>query len=389
MTPPPAAWPVGPGPPMAGRPPFRRGASGGGVTPQRVLIVNPFGIGDVLFTTPVIRALRQAWPQAYLAFLGNRRTEPLLRHNPHVNEVVVFEKDEFRQCWRHESPWACLRRLWAWVRELRAKRFELALDFSFNSRVGFLLWLMGIPRRVGFDYRRRGLFLTERVPLAGFDDKPVVDYYFDLLAELGITAADRHLEVVVPPELQRWAQKRLREMGIRAGEALVGLIPGGGASWGTSASLRRWHAEGFAAVAQRLKRRPGMQLLLFGDHADRELCPPIVSLVPDIHDLCDQLSLMEFVALLAQCRVVVCNDGGPLHLAVAVGTRTVSVFGPVSEQVYGPYAPDGAHRVISYDPGCRPCYQRFHLPPCPIDRECLRRITADDVARAAEELLAA
>jgi len=359
------------------------------MTPGRVLMVNPFGIGDVVFTTPLIRAIRHTWPQAHLAFLGNRRTEPLLRHNPHLNEVVVFEKDEFRQLWC-QSPWRCLAQLAAWIGEVRAKRFELAIDLSLNSRVGLLLWLMGIAQRAGFDYHRRGVFLTYRVPLAGFDDKPVVDYYFDLVEGLGITAADRRLEVVVPPNLQQWSRDSLTRWGFGAGEVVIGMVPGGGASWGDQAPLRRWPAEGFAAVAQRLSRLPQARIVLFGDDSDRDLCAVIErQLTGQVRNLSGQLNLMEFVAMLWSCRVVVCNDGGPLHLAVAVGTKTVSVFGPVDEQVYGPYPRNGRHRVIAYDPGCRPCYQRFHLPPCPIDRECLRRVTAEQVAAAAEELLSA
>jgi len=91
---------------------------------------------------------------------------------------------------------------------------------------------------------------------------------------------------------------------------------------------------------------------------------------------------------------VAIRSQGPLAEPVSVALRVVpqppvSVFGPVDEQVYGPYPRNGRHRVIAYDPGCRPCYQRFHLPPCPIDRECLRRVTAEQVAAAAEELLSA
>jgi ADP-heptose:LPS heptosyltransferase len=136
--------------------------------PLRIVIVNPFGIGDVLFSTPLIRALRRAFPDAYLAYLGNRRTEEILKRNPHLDELFIYEKDELVAQWRTNwwTGWGMLLRLMA---RIRRRRFDIAIDLSLGERYGFVLALLRIPRRIGFDFRSRGRFLTYRFPMDGCD----------------------------------------------------------------------------------------------------------------------------------------------------------------------------------------------------------------------------
>ena len=151
----------------------------------RVLVVNPYGIGDVLFTLPLLEAIRAYRPSVTLGYLCNRRTEGLVRAFPGVREVLVFEKDEFRAEWRTSKPlW--LRRATTLAKAIHAGRWETAIDLSLNWQFGAALALLGIPTRVGFNFRGRGRLLTKRLPLAGFSTRPVADYYLDVLTRLGI-----------------------------------------------------------------------------------------------------------------------------------------------------------------------------------------------------------
>ena len=361
--------------------------------PRRILIVNPFGIGDVLFTTPLIRAMREAFPNSRLAYLCNRRTEPILRQNPHLNELFIYEKDELVRLWR-QSWWRGARAYLGFLAGIRRARFDLMIDLSLGERYAFFLALLGIPRRVGFDYRSRGRFLTARLPIEGYHDVHVVEYYRTLLQFLGITLAEASLELPVSMEDERWAERWLRSQRLRPGQPLVGLVPAGGVSWGIDAPFRRWSSEGFAQVANALAQRHGAHTILFGEASDAPVCRTVAGLM--IHapsDLVGHTTLGQFVSLLSRLDLVICNDGGPLHLAVSQRVPTVSIFGPVDPQVYGPHhasthASHVPHRVIYRDDlPCRPCYRHFRLPPCPYERACLTTVDTGDVLEACDDVL--
>lgn len=356
---------------------------------MRILIVNPFGIGDVLFTTPLIRALRLAFPNGTIGYLCNRRTERILKSNPHLNELFIYEKDELVRLWQH-SFWKGLNLLWSLSRRLHAARFDIVLDLSLGERYSFLLALLGVKRRVGFNYRKRGRFLSEFLTIDGYHDVHVVEYYRRLLRFLGINLTETSLELNTDESDEQWAQEWLQHHVSAPLPLLVGIVPAGGVSWGVDAPFRRWSFEGFAAVGDFLAKHYHSQVILFGEASDQKVCQTVAHLMryPSI-DLSGQTSLGQFVSLLARLSLVICNDGGPLHLAVSQRVKTVSIFGPVDPLVYGPYPYDNSrHRVIKQDElRCRPCYHEFRLPPCPYERACLTHIEPDDVLEACVELL--
>ena len=356
--------------------------------PRRLLIVNPFGIGDVLFTTPLIRAVRQAFPRSDVAYLCNRRTEPILRKNPHLNELYVYEKDDLVRLWR-ASWWKGAHAFFAFLRRIRRSRFDLVIDLSLGERYSFFLALFGVPRRIGFDYRTRGRFLTERLAIDGYHEIHIVEYYRRLLRFMGITLVEASLELPVSVDDERWADRWLEERQLGRGQLLVGVIPAGGASWGVHAPFRRWHSEGFAAVANALAERHDAQIILFGEASDAPVCRTVARLMArPPSELVGVTTLEQFVSLLSRLDLVICNDGGPLHLAVSQRVRTVSIFGPVDPRVYGPHPFAAGHRVICrQDLPCRPCYRRFRLPPCPYERACLTTIEPDEVIQACDEAL--
>ena len=357
--------------------------------PERILIVNPFGIGDVLFTTPLVRAVRRAFPRSRLEYLCNRRTEAILRNNPHLDNLFVYEKDEVVDLWR-TTPRRCLAHIIGFFRRLRLERFDLAIDLSLGERYGFILTLLGVPRRIGFNYRKRGRFLSESLRIDGYHDIHVVDYYRSLLRFVGIQMLEESLQLSTSEDDDRWAGAWLREHGLDGVRPLVGMVPAGGVSWGVGAPFRRWSAEGFALVGDLLTERYGAQVLLFGESGDAAICRTVARLMkhPTI-DLSGETTLGQFVALLGRLSLVICNDGGPLHLAVSQGVKTVSIFGPVDPRVYGPYPPkDPRHRTV-YRPSllCRPCYHQFKLPPCPYERACLTTVEPQEVVEACLEIL--
>jgi ADP-heptose:LPS heptosyltransferase len=358
--------------------------------PRRILIVNPFGIGDVLFTTPVIRALRLAFPGSHLSYLCNRRTEGILQHNPHLDEIFVYERDELVQSWK-ASRWAGMAHVTGLLRRLARSRFDLVIDLSLGERYAFILKGLGARRLVGFNYRGRGRFLSASIEIEGYQGEHVIRYYRRLLRFLGIEMVDDRLECHASAADQAWAESWLRENRVDRESLVVGLVPAGGVSWGIDAPFRRWGHEGFAAVADELIDRHGASVILLGEAKDRDICQRVAELMRhEPINASGRTSLGQFISLLARLNLVICNDGGPLHLAVSQGVKTVSIFGPVDPRVYGPYAPGRAdHRVVCRGVlPCRPCYHQFKLPPCPYERACLTTIQPDEVLQGCEESLA-
>ena len=356
---------------------------------MRVLIVHPFGIGDVLFSLPLARALRRSGSVQFLGYLCNRRTFELVSNWPEVDWTMVFEKDEFRNAARRSrrEGAAFLTRL---VRSVRQKKFDLLVDLSLGWQFGAAALLAGIPKRVGFDFRGRGRFLTDRIPLQGFHNRPVQEYYLELLGPIGIPrpALPETPTISVPASMQTQAEEHLRAWQIPAGKKLIGIVPGGGASWGPNALFKQWAPERFAQVADASAARHHAEILLLGDQQESALCRQVADSMTVAPKLATQIhSLLLLAGLLKRCDLVIGNDGGAMHLAAAVGTKTVSIFGPVDGSVYGPSFNPEKHRIVSKGLACRPCYQEFRFPPCPWDNACLKQLDTGPVLEAADALL--
>ena len=355
---------------------------------KRILIANIFGIGDVLFTTPLISNLKLTFSDVEVDYLCNARTKGVVENNPDVDEIFVYEKDDFVRLWK-SSKIKCIKAIYELFSSIRKKKYDAVFDFTLSRKFGLCFLLAGISKRIGLNYKKRGVFLTDKVPLVGFEKKHVVEYYLGLLKFLDVPKSITKLELSADEKMLEWADEYLKEKGSGEGP-LIAIVPGGGASWGVEASRKRWHAGGFLSVANILTSQ-GARVMILGDASEKELCEDIASKMNEKPIACENsLSMKEYIALLARCDLVLCNDGGPLHIAVALGVSTISVFGPVDSKVYGPYPVTSKHKVVTVpDLECRPCYNRFKLPECEYDNRCLSDINVEVVAQSCLELAGA
>ncbi|MDP2653465.1 MAG: lipopolysaccharide heptosyltransferase II [Candidatus Omnitrophota bacterium] len=352
---------------------------------KRFLIINPYGIGDVLFTTPLIRNIKNNIPEALIGYVANRRTAEILQNHPAVNRVFIYDRDEFARL-SHESKRLLIGRAREFLSEIRKERFEVVFDLSLNSSMNFLSWLAGIPIRAGYDYKGRSRFLTHRVPLSGYEGRPVAEYYLDLLRTTGMNVRASGLELFLKPEDEQWAENFFRSSGINRKKNVIGIVPGGGASWGREAAYKRWPAEKFASLTERVVRETGSQIIFFGEQREEELCRDVAraSGQPAVM-ACGRTTVSQCAAMFKRCSLVVANDGGPVHIAVASGVKTVSIFGPVDDRVYGPY-PRERHAVAVKDIACRPCYRQFRRAECS-HVSCLSRLDVEGVFAKVREAL--
>lgn len=357
------------------------------VKQRRILVINPFGIGDVLFTTPVIESIKQEMGNCGIGYLCNRRTEPVLRANPNIEWVFVYEKDEFREL-RSKSFIRYIWKLVSFVMDIRKKGFDTSIDLSLNREYGLICLLAGIGKRVGFNYRNRGSYLTKKTDIEGYGGKHVIEYYLGLLGSTGIKPSVKNIALYIPDEDRQWAKGFLGSSGVTEGEVLVGIAPAGGASWGRDAGIKHWRSDGYAAVADRLIEEAKVKIILFGSADESDICDGIkASMRNSPIGAYGKTSLLQAAALMGACSLVIANDGGPLHLAVGAGARTVGIFGPVDENVYGQYPRDDTrHKAVKEDLSCRPCYRDFRMKDC-AERICLSRIDPETVFKAAMEAL--
>ena len=354
---------------------------------KKILIVNPFGIGDVLFSTPLVSALRAKYPSAYIGYLCNKRTEPILITNSNINEVFVYEKDELKRLWSQSKPEG-LKLFMRLLLKARSRRFDILIDLSLGHQYSLIASLIGIRQRVGFNYKNRGRFLTQKIDTEGYGSKHIVDYYLSLLQFLGTEPPHAaRLQFDIKSSDEKWADNFLRSHNIGKDNVIIGVVPGGGTSWGEKAAYKHWGEDKFTKLIDRLTEELSAKIILFGSKEEQDKCNRIIKLSKHSPvSACGAAQLSEFAALTKYCNLIIANDGGPLHVAVSQRVPTVSLFGPVDDAVYGPYPVGEDNIVIKEQLDCRPCYKKFKIPECN-NRICLEKIGLDDVFSAAGRII--
>lgn len=353
---------------------------------KKILIANIFGIGDVLNTTPLIANLKNAYKNVSIDYLCNKRVFEIAGDIPGIDSILVYEKDDFVRLWKSsKKKWFTA--LFGLFREVKKQKYDAVFDFTLSREFGLFFVLGGIRSRIGFDYKGRGIFLTKKIPLAAFEKRHIIEYDLDLLKVSGIPVQEKEMRLTADAESLTQISDYFKKMDIDP-ERLVTIVPGGGASWGKQAYRRRWNAENFSSVADSLSEK-GFQVAIVGDNAEKALCLKVAGRMKrEPSAIRNDLSIKQYVAFLKKSRLVVCNDGGPLHVTVALGTKGVFVFGPVDEKVYGPYPVTDKHKVIlACDVECRPCYHKFKLPECMDNKRCLSVIYPERVLEVCLKLL--
>ena len=352
---------------------------------MKILFVNPFGIGDILFTTPLVKSLKERDNSIY--YWCNERVVDILKYNKAIQGIFPLSRGDFKRIFKASTREA-IKKAIDLIKRIKRERFDIAMDFSLDYRYSLLLRILGVKKIVGFDYKRRGRFLTDKIKIDGFDGRHMVEHYTMLLKFIDETLqAHNRMELFVGDAEKKWPDEFLKRNGISDSDILVGIVPGGGTSWGESAFRKHWPKEKFTYVADKLTSIDKYKIILFGSEKEVNICNFIADRMKSrVINLCGRTNLGQFAAILQGCKLLITNDGGPLHMASALGVKTVSIFGPVDERVYGPYPPSKEHMIITGNVECRPCYKNFRYPLCR-DRVCLDSIEPSTVLEAVRSTL--
>lgn len=362
--------------------------------PKRILVRGVNWLGDAVMTTPALQRLREAKPDAHITLLTPAKLAEIWRQHPALDAVETFAADEGA---------------WSVGRRLRAGNYDLGLVLPNSPRSALELWLACMPRRVGHARPWRNWLLTEAVPARpgampmhkrtpseinhlirensrAPSPPPTVHHiyeYLHLTAALGANPEPLPPHLAVPETaVAEFAAKFGLADAASGSTAWVGL--NAGAEYGPA---KRWPEERFIEAARRIRERLKCRWLVFGAASEQTMAAHIVDSInrgaagdtPAAINLAGRTGLGELCAGLKLCRALLTNDSGPMHVAAALGTPVVALFGSTSPELTGPGLPGGeSHLLLSAKAPCSPCYLR----ECPIDFRCMTGITVEQAVEA-------
>lgn len=337
------------------------------------MILRAGAIGDTLMVTPLVRALRRTFPHAYLIFLCSRTAQDILCHNPHLDRVIAL-------AYRHLPIWLSPEKLRI-LRYLRHLKLDGVLALESRPRLLDVVCRAGAARVVGYGYLPDGKGF-ERVR---FDPRRhCIENHLRAAEGLGLQAAGPEMELFYPSEWDEALRKRLARAGIQEEDCLLGIHPGwGGRKYPLHQTrLRSWPAHNFAHVIQGVVKTMGARVVLTGSAADRSLAEYIARLaaVPSLN-LAGELTVLELAALIRRLHLYLTVDSGPAHMAAALGTPLITLWGPGVLEQTAPLAGRGPVRILYHRVQCAPCYGTLRMKICQ-DNICMKQIEAAEVLEA-------
>ncbi len=343
-----------------------------------LLIVRAGAIGDTLMITPLIRALRRTFPESYLAFLCSSSARDVIRYNPHLDRVIPL-------AYRHLPQWLSLEKQRI-LRDLRSLHFDCGLVLESHPN------FVGIARGVG----ARRLITYGVLPEADGLERAIFDplrhsieNHLRAAEPLGVQPSGYEMELCYPSELDQAMRLRLAECGIAEHDCLVGIHAG----WGgrkhalDQTRLRSWPVQNFARVIQWLVKSKKARVVLTGSRADRPLTEYIAKSaeVPCL-DLAGKLPLLELAALIRRLDLYLTVDSGPAHMAAALGTPLIALWGPGIFEQTAPVHSRGPVQILYHRVPCAPCYGTPLMKACQ-DNICMKQIEVEEVTEAVSQML--
>jgi lipopolysaccharide heptosyltransferase II len=335
-----------------------------GKVPENILVIKMLGIGDVVWTTPLLNNLRRGFPRAKISFLCRSFCAPVLANNPDLEEVISFD------------PGSLLSQL-NFIRDLKRRKFDLVIDLFGSPRTAFLSLASGSGTRIGFDFGYRRFFYNRVLSSKDANQGHEVEFHLFALKSLGLPVKTKELVFNLTPEEKALKDRWWNEWGIKQGEKVVGLVATSGCA------CRRWPEGSFSRLARELLAMKNIRVMIFwGLSAELESSQRIAKGAKDKIIIIPQTSLRQMAALLAGCDLVIGNNCGPVQIATAFKVPVINFHGPTRPLGQGPW---GVPHVILRNESlsCLEC----NKTSCP-DPKCMTGITVEQVMNAFETMTA-
>ena len=328
---------------------------------KNILVTRLRFMGDIILTTPLLAALKQNYPDAKISYLAETPYISLLENHPHVDELLPLVRSDSAETAKLYS-------------KVLFKKYDLAIDLFGNPRSALLTWLSSAKIRIGGDFRGRRHFYTHPIKNDG-SAKSAIEFHLSYLAPLNFNF-EATKPTIYPTESELlWVQKFLEQNNFDLNKTIIGIHPG--ATW----PAKKWFSERFAQTANKLVKDGNQVLFTMGPGEDK--------LLENVISQCDfrpvkpqVLSLRQLAAVLKKLSLYISNDCGPLHLAPAVGTHTVGIFGPGEPDIWFPYPAEDGHRLVFHEIDCSRC----HRDLCD-KMDCMKSISVEKVVSAVKDSL--
>jgi len=325
----------------------------------KILVKGVNWIGDSLFMTPALAALRKGFPNFHISLLINPWVRKIFDGNPNVDEIIIYDE---------RGKEKTLKGKIRFIHSLKNRNFDMGIIMQPRSyKAALFVYLSGIPERIGYSHSLRNLLLTRRVepPKASVHD---IDMFLNIVLSLGVAPARKEPYLPFNPEADDWADRFLEERGVNKGELLIGINPG------AFKQSKRWPEPRYAELSDILIKEFKAKVIIFQGPGENEIVGKVVSLMRE-KAIIAKIGIKELAALSRKCKLFVGNDTGPMHVAAASGTPVIALFGPADPQRSRPWGRD--HVVIKKDLPCSPCSRVV----CK-ELTCMKSITVEDVLQA-------
>lgn len=343
--------------------------------PKSIVVRGTNWVGDAVMSIPALREIRRIFPTAKLTLHTRSWAEGIFRDADFLDEILTFDKTESK-----------ISDAFLQAKILKQKNFDLAVLLPNSFESAFVAKLARIAKRFGYAKEGRSFLLTNAIEIPEWkNERHEVFYYLNLVGEIENFYFGRHkisykkpsIDIKISDERRETARKILEENGVDLSKKTIALGVGS-----TNSRAKRWHAENYAKLNDLMQNDLNLNVLLVGAKDEIEVAEEVFAKSgkkPII--LTGKTSLAEIVALLAEIDLLVSNDMGLAHIAPAVGTKTLVIFGPTNEKTTQPLGSEIIRKTVD----CAPCMLRT----CPIDHRCMTQISAEEVFEKAKSVLTA
>lgn len=325
----------------------------------KILVRSPNWVGDGVMSLPALMGIKSAFPGAEISILAKPWVADIFRGFSPPDKIIFYESPGKHQGFTGKMLLA---------QKLRKEKFDLAILFPNSFESALIAYLARIPKRAGYNTDGRGLLLTHPVPAAEKKKGHQIDYYLKLIDYLGFPIPTRLPRLEITADQATWAHQKLKSLGINK-EPLIGVTPG--SFYGPA---KQWPIEKFTKLSEMVIESLGARIIILGSQDDRPIAQKILQARQKMgYDFTGQTTLAEAMALIRQCRLMITNDSGLMHVAAALQVPLVAIFGSTDPRHT---APLGEHcRVIRKALPCSPCFK----PKCPRNMECMEAISVAEV----------
>ena len=341
---------------------------------KRILIIRPTAIGDIVMASPMIQEMRNAWPNAYIAWLADPSVSDLLRHNPSLDEIIYWPKARYKKLAKKGRWFELAGEVINIRRKLRRLRFDLAIDAQGLFRSRLLAWLSGAPERIGFDSKEPGRCLMTRVISRGYKKGYMSSEYYYMMEVLGLSPASFKPDIHLSETDMEKTGKKLNGVGVDGDYAVICPF--------TTRPQKHWFVNRWAELSDEIEKQNHLSVVMLGGPNDAGYSRRIESLAKGrLYNLTGQMTLGQAAAVIKTAALVIGVDTGLTHLGTAFERPTAALFGATC-----PYLRTSSRRtvVLYKQMPCSPCRRR---PVCSDEYTCMYDISVDDVVKIVDKLL--